>query len=99
MGPLGYAELRQGSTDAGDGHRTRRIPRAVSQRETWNGLRKAMTPQTAKLIPTLRGEAELRKIAASVLRLGKSLGVRETEVQMDETIDALTRFANNAIHQ
>src|SRR5262249_46096919 len=34
-----------------------------------------------------------------VLGLGKVAGSDETEVQLDETIDALTRFANNAIHQ
>src|SRR5262245_62232710 len=41
----------------------------------------------------------LKKIIDSVLRLGKSAGADETEVQLDETIDALTRFANNAVHQ
>jgi predicted Zn-dependent protease len=34
-----------------------------------------------------------------VLRLAKSIGVAETEVHVDETISALTRFANNGIHQ
>ena len=58
-----------------------------------------MSPQTTKLTPALRREADLRKIAASVLRLARSQGIRESEVQIDETIDALTRFANNAIHQ
>jgi PmbA protein len=42
---------------------------------------------------------ELRAIVDSVLRLAKSIGVAETEVHIDETISALTRFANNAIHQ
>jgi PmbA protein len=58
-----------------------------------------MSPQSPKYSSALRSEGELRKIAASVLRLGKTLGLRETEVQIDETIDALTRFANNAVHQ
>lgn len=58
-----------------------------------------MSPQSAKHSPTLRRESDLRKIAASVLRIAKSQGLGETEVQLDETIDALTRFANNAIHQ
>jgi len=44
-------------------------------------------------------ERELRGIADTVLRLAKSIGVAETEVHVDETISALTRFANNAIHQ
>jgi PmbA protein len=49
--------------------------------------------------PRLGSERDLQTIAASVLRIGKTIGVRETEVQIDETIEALTRFANNAIHQ
>jgi PmbA protein len=44
-------------------------------------------------------ERELRGIVDTVLRLAKSFGVAETEVHVDETISALTRFANNAIHQ
>jgi PmbA protein len=47
----------------------------------------------------LAPESELKKRVDSVLRLGKIAGADETEVQIDETIDALTRFANNAIHQ
>ena len=42
---------------------------------------------------------ELRSIIDTVLRLAKSIGVAETEVHVDGTISALTRFANNAIHQ
>ena len=42
---------------------------------------------------------ELRAIAATVLRLAKLRGVKETEVHVEEVVDALTRFANNAIHQ
>lgn len=47
----------------------------------------------------LRNERELRAIAANVLRLAKLRGVKEAEVHVEEVIDALTRFANNAIHQ
>jgi len=43
-------------------------------------------------------ERELRSIVDTVLRLAKSIGVAETEVHVDETISALTRFANNGIH-
>jgi predicted Zn-dependent protease len=43
--------------------------------------------------------SELKKTLASVLGLGKAAGADETEVQLEETIEALTRFANNAIHQ
>lgn len=48
---------------------------------------------------TLRPERDLHDIAATVLRLAKSQDAPETEVHIDESIDALTRFANNAIHQ
>jgi PmbA protein len=47
----------------------------------------------------LASPRELKKIIDLVLRLGRSAGAEETEVQLDETMDALTRFANNAIHQ
>jgi PmbA protein len=47
----------------------------------------------------LRPELELHQIAATVLRLAKQRGVPETEVHIDENIQALTRFANNTIHQ
>ena len=48
---------------------------------------------------TLSSVAELKNIIDAVLHLGKAAGADETEVHLDETIDALTRFANNAIHQ
>ena len=44
-------------------------------------------------------ERELHQIIETVLRLAKKIGVEETEVHVDEAADALTRFANNAIHQ
>ena len=47
----------------------------------------------------LRPERQLHQIAATVLRLAKERGVPETEVHIDESIQALTRFANNTIHQ
>jgi predicted Zn-dependent protease len=53
----------------------------------------------ARLDQQLTGERDLRRIVDTVLRLAKSIGVAETEVHVDETISALTRFANNAIHQ
>jgi predicted Zn-dependent protease len=46
--------------------------------------------------PHLPSDAELRRIAERVLRLSKA---DETEVQIDAGVDALTRFANNTIHQ
>jgi len=44
----------------------------------------------------LPGAAELRRIADRILRLSDA---DETEVWMDAGADALTRFANNTIHQ
>jgi PmbA protein len=54
----------------------------------------------AKATPVqLLRESELRRIIDTVVRLGKMSGAEETEVHVDEVADALTRFANNAIHQ
>jgi PmbA protein len=47
----------------------------------------------------LLSERDLRHTIDTVLRLAKSTGAAETEVHVDEVVDALTRFANNAIHQ
>jgi PmbA protein len=44
-------------------------------------------------------QGELRGIIETVLRLAKGTGAVETEVHVDEVADALTRFANNGIHQ
>ena len=49
--------------------------------------------------PELSSERELRAVIDTVLRIAKALGVPETEVHVDESISALTRFANNAVHQ
>jgi PmbA protein len=48
---------------------------------------------------SLRPERELRAITDRVLHIAESNGIPETEVHVDEVIDALTRFANNSIHQ
>ncbi len=56
---------------------------------------KGTSTASADLLP----ERELRRIIETVLRLAKSTGAEETEVQVDEVAGALTRFANNAIHQ
>ena len=56
------------------------------------------TSETAGPIELLP-ERELQQIIKTVLHLAKEIGVEETEVHVDEAADALTRFANNAIHQ
>ena len=48
---------------------------------------------------SLHSVRDLRRIVENVLRLAKAAGAGETEVHIDETTDALTRFANNGIHQ
>ena len=58
-----------------------------------------LSERTAREGAVLRPEAELREIGATVLRLAKQRGVPETEVHIDECVQALTRFANNTIHQ
>src|SRR5712692_9534407 len=55
--------------------------------------------QYASAAAELFHERELHRIVDTVLRLAKSTGAEETEVHVDEVADALTRFANNAIHQ
>jgi PmbA protein len=49
--------------------------------------------------PVLMAERDLRTIVDHVLRLAKSTDAEETEVQVDEVDESLTRFANNSIHQ
>ena len=60
--------------------------------------KKASTGASAGAAELLH-DRELRRIVGTVLRLAKSTGAQETEVHVDEVADALTRFANNAIHQ
>jgi PmbA protein len=64
--------------------------------------RKRQTTRAGKVSGSstqLLSERELRHTIDTVLRLAKSTGAAETEVHVDEVADALTRFANNAIHQ
>src|ERR1043165_4180279 len=59
----------------------------------------AKNKKSARSVAQLSSERDLKKRIDAILLLGKIAGADETEVQVDETIDALTRFANNAIHQ
>src|SRR5579883_700653 len=61
--------------------------------------REVSTRRGAAAEVQLRPERELRAITSQIFRIAKSLGLPEVEVHVDEVIDALTRFANNAIHQ
>jgi PmbA protein len=44
-------------------------------------------------------DLKLRSLIVKILRLAKASGLRDVEIQVDEVVDALTRFANNSIHQ
>jgi PmbA protein len=55
--------------------------------------------KSVKYDTQLSAAGELKKRIAKILRMGNIAGADQTEVQIDETIDTLTRFANNAIHQ
>ena len=63
----------------------------------------AKAPMSAKIKThesrTLSSERRLRGIIDDVLRIAKTAGAEEAEVHVDEVLDDLTRFANNAIHQ
>lgn len=61
--------------------------------------RKAKAVRSGAGTSMLRTEKDPRGIVANVLRMAKEQGIAETEVEVDEVIDALTRFANNTIHQ
>jgi predicted Zn-dependent protease len=60
---------------------------------------KPTTKSSAVPTAALRPKRQLHQIAANVLRLAKDRGIQETEVHIEESIEALTRFANNTIHQ
>jgi PmbA protein len=105
---VGHAQLRKGPAHADHGHGPRGITGALPQRAYRNGIFKPMKPvaKTKKVSTAadagaaeLLHKGELRPIIDTVLRLAKCAGAEETEVHVDEVADALTRFANNAIHQ
>src|SRR5579863_3403581 len=43
--------------------------------------------------------SDLQRIAERVLKIAKAAGIEQTEVDAGANTDALTRFANNTIHQ
>src|SRR5260370_27348221 len=98
------AEVREGTADAEHGDWGRGFGFAVSQRADWRSVFQTMSAgRTSRAAAVanqqLLREREVRGIVDTVLRIAKSIGVAETEVHVDESISALTRFANNAIHQ
>jgi PmbA protein len=71
------------------------MSKSAKQRSSRRGNDRVRGATSADLF----SERELHKIIDTVLRLAKSTGAAETEVHVEEVADALTRFANNAIHQ
>src|SRR4051812_34747982 len=83
MDAVGHAELRQSPTYADHGHGTRRRSGAVSQR------------QSGKCVPMMTPER-----AQDILDRAKKLtSADDIEVIVGGGNSALTRFANNTIHQ
>ena len=48
---------------------------------------------------TLSDVRRLHAVISDILRIAKSAGAEDAEVHVEEVLDDLTRFANNAIHQ
>jgi PmbA protein len=67
-----------------------------SARRPSTGRRLSLLRSPAVAEPHLASEAELRRIVERVLRFSDA---DETEVEISAGVDALTRFANNTIHQ
>jgi PmbA protein len=59
----------------------------------------AARTRTKHASATLSDPRRLRGIISDVLRLARNAGAEAAEVHVDEVLDDLTRFANNAIHQ
>ena len=71
-------------------------PARQSARRTGSRSKASLLRGPAVAEPHLPSEAELRRIIERVLRFSDA---DETEVEVDAGVDALTRFANNTIHQ
>src|SRR5260370_39759456 len=108
MDALGHAQLRKRTAHADHGNGRWGFAGALPQRAHRDGIFEPMKPAAKTKKPStgtnaraagLLHEPELRRIVDTVLRLAESTGAEETEVHVDEVADALTRFANNAIHQ
>ncbi len=61
--------------------------------------RKTGTAHSKGSAAALSDARRLRDIINDVLRIAKLVGAEDAEVHVDEVLDDLTRFANNAIHQ
>src|SRR5256885_540072 len=90
MAGLGSGQLRQGSAPPGCPRRPRRRSGALSKREGRHPEMKSME------VARLTDEGQLKRFMTGVLERSPA---QQTEVMITEWDSALTRFANNGIHQ
>jgi predicted Zn-dependent protease len=60
---------------------------------------RAVAPRAKAAKATLSDVGRLHAVIKDILRIAKSAGAEDAEVHVEEVLDDLTRFANNAIHQ
>ncbi|MGA2421042.1 MAG: TldD/PmbA family protein, partial [Candidatus Acidiferrum sp.] len=60
---------------------------------------RAFAPRAKAAKATLSDVGRLHAVIKDILRIAKSAGAEDAEVHVEEVLDDLTRFANNAIHQ
>src|SRR5215475_3160225 len=91
---LGHAKLRERPAHANDGNGAWGSPSPVSKRAHGNSVWRKMSPLSKTKMDGnaagLSSEKRLHDLVQAVMRLGKAAGAEETEVHLDETLDALT---------
>src|SRR2546427_11225753 len=90
MAGLGIGELRQGAATPGRPRGARRRPHTIPECEGRNPEMKSME------VARLTDESELKSFLYGLLERSPA---QQTEVMVTEWDSALTRFANNGIHQ
>src|SRR3989440_976268 len=90
MARLGVGQLRQGAATPGCPRCPRRRPSALPECESWDLEMKSI--EASRL-------TEQRELKRFIDELLQSSPAKETEVMVTEWDSALTRFANNGIHQ
>src|SRR5687768_153628 len=91
---MGRPELRKGTAGTNDGDRTRRQSIAFSKHERRLGQNR-LTMNESELLP----RKKCQEVFLAVEQAARRAGVKDVEAILTSTSDALTRFANNEIHQ
>src|SRR5580658_1710544 len=107
MDALGHAELRHGAAATGDGHRPRSSAVAVSRGESGERLQGQLvhhgvteTQRRSEALDNKQALMLTQDQAAEIFdRIKKISSADEVEVLFSGGKFALTRFANNIIHQ